>query len=85
MGEKDKMKKGFPYNPNDAELVEGRLSARRLMRKITAISEDDEPQRKRLFKELFADTSYEFYIENRFIYDYGYNIHWGENAYPNCR
>jgi maltose O-acetyltransferase len=83
MSEKEKMTKGLPYNPNDEELVKDRLNARRLMREISAISEDNEPQRKHLFRELFAETGNEFYIENPFICDYGYNIHWGENAYAN--
>ena len=77
------MTQGLLYYPNDPELVQGRLNARRVMRKITAISEDDEPKRKLLFRELFADTGNEFYIENPFICDYGYNIHGGENAYAN--
>ncbi len=83
MSEREKMTQGLLYYPNDSELVQGRLNARRVMRKITAISEDDEPKRKLLFRELFADTGNEFYIENPFICDYGYNIHWGENAYAN--
>ncbi|MEO9662980.1 sugar O-acetyltransferase [Maribacter dokdonensis] len=83
MSEKEKMTQGLPYDPNNAELVKGRLSARRLLREITAISEDEEQDRKMLFRKLFAETGDEFYIENPFICDYGFNIYWGENAYAN--
>lgn len=83
MTEKEKMISGEPYNPNDKELVKGRLNARRLMREIEAIPMDKERQRKHFFKELFAETGKSFYIENRFTCDYGFNIYWGENSYAN--
>lgn len=83
MTEKEKMIKGLPFNPYDKELIKGKLNARRLIREITAIPEDKERQRKHFFRELFAETGKSFYIENPFICDYGFNIHWGENAYAN--
>ncbi len=83
MTEREKMTKGLPYKPHDRELVRGRLNARRLIREISVIPEDKERQRKQFFRELFAETGKNFYIENPFICDYGYNVHWGENAYAN--
>lgn len=77
------MIKGLPYDPYDKELVTGRRNARRLLREIAGIPEDKERQRKHFFKELFAETGSKFFIENPFICDYGFNIHWGENAYAN--
>lgn len=83
MTEKEKMIQGLPYNPLDKELISGRLNARRLVKEIGAIPMDKERQRRHLFKELLGSTEGRFYIENPFICDYGYNIHWGANSYAN--
>ncbi len=83
MNEKQKMIKGLPYNPNDPELIAGRRNARILTRKLLSIPEENEDERKVIFKKLFAVTGKDFYIENSFICDYGFNIYWGENAYAN--
>jgi len=83
MTEKEKMTQGLMYDPLDKELIAGRLRARRLTKDISEISMDNERQRRHMFKELLGSTGRRFYIENPFICDYGYNIHWGENSYAN--
>ncbi len=83
MTEKEKMVKGASYDPFDKELIAGRLRARRICKEISEIPMDKEKQRRHLFKELLGTTGKRFYIENPFICDYGYNIHWGENSYAN--
>ncbi|MBM1105541.1 sugar O-acetyltransferase [Aurantibacter crassamenti] len=83
MTEREKMIQGLPYDPLDKELIAGRLNARKLVRRIAEIPMDKEKQRRHVFKELLGTTGARFYIENPFICDYGYNIHWGENAYAN--
>lgn len=83
MTEKEKMTAGMPYDPMDKELIQGRLRARRLVKEIGEIPMDKEKQRRYLFKQLLGSTAGRFYIENTFICDYGYNVHWGENAYAN--
>jgi len=83
MTEKEKMTQGLPYDPLDKELIKGRLNARRLCSEIAKIPMDKEKQRRHLFKELLGSTGKRFYMENAFICDYGYNIHWGENSYAN--
>ncbi|MEL7531944.1 MAG: sugar O-acetyltransferase [Bacteroidota bacterium] len=81
--EKEKMIAGLPYDPYDEELKAGRKNARRLLRELASIADEDEPARKKIFRELFGQTEGDFFIENPFICDYGYNIFWGENAYAN--
>lgn len=83
MTEKEKMIQGLLYNPLDEELVAGRQNARQKMRALAAIPDEDETERKALFRELFGATGEEFLIENPFTCDYGSNIYWGENAYAN--
>lgn len=81
--EKEKMIEGLDYNPYDDELIDGRKNARKLLSEISAIPYENETERKKLFRKLFAQTGDNFLIENTFICDYGFNIYWGENAYAN--
>lgn len=74
---------GLAYDPYDQELIEGRKRARILLRELSAIPYENEPERKKLFRKLFGQTGSDFFIENTFTCDYGYNIYWGENAYAN--
>lgn len=83
VSEKDKMISGQAYYPSDKELAEARRNARRILREISKISEDCEKDRKKLFRELFSNTGKDFFIENEFVCDYGFNISFGENAYAN--
>jgi len=81
--EKEKMIAGLDYNPYDKELIEGRKNARKLLSELSSIPYENESERKKIFRSLFAKTGDDFFIENTFICDYGYNIYWGENAYAN--
>ena len=83
MTEKEKMLNGLPYDPYDPELTAGRMKARHLLRELAVIPEDKERQRKHIFRQLLGTVGQRFLIENAFRCDYGYNIHWGENAYAN--
>lgn len=83
MTELEKMVQGLLYDPMDKELFQSRRRARLLIRKLNAIPEDKERQRRHIFKDLFAETGSRFFIESPFICDYGSNIFWGENAYAN--
>lgn len=81
--EKEKMIAGLYYYPSDKELAKGRENSRKILNKISAIPYQNETERKKLFRELFAKTGNDFFIENTFICDYGFNIFLGENAYAN--
>jgi maltose O-acetyltransferase len=81
--EKYKMINGLPYYPSDHELTEARKKSRQILREISTISQELESDRKILFRELLGSTGKEFFIENEFVCDYGFNISFGENAYAN--
>lgn len=81
--EKEKMIAGLHYRPSDEELADGRKNARKLLNEISAVPYENEIERKKLFRKLFVKTDNDFFIENTFICDYGYNIYLGENAYAN--
>lgn len=79
--EKEKMITGKLYDSLDAELVAGRLRARNLMRAINAELDDD--KRQEFVKEAFGGTGKAVFVEPYISFDYGFNIHVGENFYMN--
>ncbi|WP_102348960.1 maltose acetyltransferase domain-containing protein [Bacillus sp. Marseille-P3661] len=81
--EKEKMLNGEFYNPNDNELSEDRINARRLTRLYNKTRETEENTRNKLLKQLLGSAGKRLYIEPTFRCDYGYNIHVGENFYAN--
>ena len=83
MTEGEKMVQGLLYDPMDKDLFQARRRARLLIRKLNAIPEDKERQRRHVLADLFAETGSRFFIESPFICDYGSNIFWGENSYAN--
>lgn len=80
--EKEKMLAGELYNPQDKQLVEDRLRAKKLCYRYNNLAPTAEEKKKFLLKELF-ETEKEPYIEPDFYCDYGYNIIVGENFYAN--
>ena len=82
MTEKEIMLAGEMYNPNDPELVNDRLQARRLLYAYNHSHPDDQEKRRRILADLFRSEE-KCYIEPAFQCDYGYNICFGENFYAN--
>ena len=82
--EKDKMLRGELYDANyDPQLREERMRSKKLCRAYNDLQPDDIDGRKALLTELLGATGKEFYIEQPFYCDYGYNITLGENFYSN--
>ncbi|WP_338780683.1 maltose acetyltransferase domain-containing protein [Metabacillus sp. FJAT-52054] len=81
--EKEKMMAGEMYIPNDAQLLEERVNARRLTRLLNETTEQEGEERVRLIKELFGSTGKEIWLEPSFRCDYGSNIHTGESFFAN--
>ncbi|MGL5245836.1 MAG: maltose acetyltransferase domain-containing protein [Sarcina sp.] len=83
MTEREKMIKGLPYNANDAQLINDRLYARKLIREFNNSIETELHKRKEILKELLGSMGNNIYIEPTFRCDYGYNIHLGDGFYSN--
>ena len=84
MTEKDKMLNGELYDAFfDKELADDRMMAKCLCHKYNSLSPDKLLERKSLLKQLLGKTKENFYIEQNFWCDYGYNIEIGENFYAN--
>ncbi len=83
MTEKEKMITGQLYDPGDAQLAQDRLRCRQAVRTYNATPEEDVESRMDQLKRLFGSTGSHLHVESRFLCDYGYNIHVGENFYAN--
>jgi maltose O-acetyltransferase len=87
MTEKQKMLAGKPYDANDPELWEERVSCRRLLRRFNhELDYDDAHARQLLLSEILGSTistEQPPFLEPPFYCDYGYNISIGKNFYCN--
>ena len=83
MTEKQKMIAGDFYNAQDSELVAGRARARQLTESLNSLPMEGEEQRQIILCDLLGGYGKNFFIENRFQCDYGFNIYLGENFYAN--
>jgi maltose O-acetyltransferase len=81
--ERAKMLSGELYEPGDAELVEARLRARRLLARYNATDAGDVRERRALLGELLGGCGDRAWIEPPFFCDYGWNITIGERAFLN--
>lgn len=81
--EKDKMLAGKMYDPQDAELRQNRMNARRLSRLFNETTEMDGQDRTTLLKKLFGSTGENIHVEPTIRCDYGFNMHVGNNFYAN--
>src|SRR5438445_12582564 len=80
--EKEKMLAGELYDPLDQELVRLRRRARDLCHDLNATREDD-PDRRRILKELLGAGGETAWVEPPFFCDYGSNILLGERVFFN--
>ena len=82
--EKDKMLRGEIYDANyDSQLIEERMKCKLLCRKYNDLMPDSLEERKSLLKTLLGRVGENYYIEQPFYCDYGYNISVGDNFYSN--
>ncbi len=82
--EKDKMLRGEIYDANyDPQLIEERMKCKLLCRKYNDLMPDRLEERKSLLKTLLGRVGENYYIEQPFYCDYGYNISVGDNFYSN--
>ncbi|WP_068613904.1 sugar O-acetyltransferase [Paenibacillus tuaregi] len=81
--EKQKMLDGELYLASDPELTRERAYARRMTRLYNLTTEMDEERRSQILKELLGSTGETVSMEPNIRFDYGSNIHVGENFYAN--
>lgn len=84
MSEKEKMLLGEIYDANyDKELIQERQKAKELCYDYNNLRPSKVEERKAILKKLLGKTKENFWIEQPFVCDYGYNIEVGENFYAN--
>lgn len=83
MREYDKMIRGELYTPADKELTEMRKGVRRLFYQYNQSEEDEQQRRRELLDAMLGSHGQRFYFEPPVRFDYGKNIHIGEDFYSN--
>jgi len=81
--EREKMLRGEPYDPMDAELVAARTRAHDLCYALNATHDSDAAARRRILRDLLGDAADTVTIQPPFHCDYGTNIHLGQRVYFN--
>ncbi len=84
MSEKEKMLRGeLFYAGSDEALIKERIKCKSLCHEYNSISPGNIDERKKILKQIIGKTKTNYYIEQPFYCDYGYNIEIGENFYSN--
>lgn len=84
MSEKDKMLAGEIYDANyDKELMQERIKIKDKCFEYNNIKPSNIKERTNIISEIIGKHKNNFYIEQPFYCDYGYNIEVGENFYSN--
>ena len=83
MNEKEKMLSGELYNPLGDGLLLEREKAKDLCFKYNNLPPNNSMKRTKLLSRILGKTGKNYWIEQPFQCDYGYNIEIGENFYSN--
>ncbi|WP_027107824.1 sugar O-acetyltransferase [Lacticigenium naphthae] len=81
--EKEMMLAGEMYDPSNLILSTERNRVREKVKQFNDSNESEKDKRQALLKEMLGSTGETFYMEPTIRFDYGYNIHIGENFYSN--
>src|SRR6478736_355423 len=81
--ERQKMLAGEMYDPLDPELVAARARARDLCQRLNATRDSEEPERRRMLRDLFGRGGDTVWMQPPFHCDYGTNIDLGERVFFN--
>lgn len=84
MTEKEKAQSGMLYDSNiDGIMPQERLRCKDLCAEYNSLKPSQIEERREILKKLLGKTGENFWIEQSFWCDYGYNIELGENFYSN--
>ncbi len=81
--EKEKMLAGELYQAFGEELSLERSKARKLVHQFNSLDPELGAERCDIIRELFGSVGDDFYLEQPFRCDYGYNITWGSRSFAN--
>ncbi len=81
--QRERMLSGELYDPNDPELVAGRLACQRLLDRYNSTPADEDNARQGLLRELLGSLGDGSVILPRFVCDYGDQISLGAHTFVN--
>lgn len=81
--QRERMLAGELYRANDPELLSARARARRLAKLYNETEEGEEARRAALLRDILGSCGERILIEPSFRFDYGTNIHLGEDFFAN--
>jgi len=83
MTEKEKMRSGKQYNPEDSELVNDRINVKTLCQHYNALLPHQKNEKTELLRKILGQGGENCTIEPDFFCDYGYNIKFEGFVYIN--
>lgn len=83
MTQKERMRQGMLYCPEDAELLRDRAACRELCYDYNMCRPQNTEERTAILKKLLGKTGENLCMDGPIAFDYGYNTEVGENFYAN--
>lgn len=83
MNQKERMLKGYIYDPSDIELVSLRRKCHKLCLEYNQTLEEDIDKRNQILKEMNIKLGDNVYLQGPIHFDYGCFITIGDNSYAN--
>lgn len=84
MTQKERMKEGRLYDPNDGAIMREQTARAHYMKEYNALGQGDEARMRELMEQMFAEVGENCYIQPPFYANWaGEHVHLGSNVYAN--
>ncbi len=84
MTQKERMKEGRLYDPNDGAIMREQTTRAHYLKEYNALGQGDEARMRELMEQMFAEVGENCYIQPPFYANWaGEHVHLGSNVYAN--
>ena len=84
MTQKERMKEGRLYDPNDGAIMREQTARAHYLKEYNALGQGDEARMRELMEQMFAEVGENCYIQPPFYANWaGEHVHLGSNVYAN--
>lgn len=84
MTQKERMKEGRLYDPNDGAIMREQTARAHYLKEYNALGQGDEARMRKLMEQMFAEVGENCYIQPPFYANWaGEHVHLGSNVYAN--
>ena len=84
MTQKERMKEGRLYDPNDSAIMREQTARAHYLKEYNALGQGDEARMRELMEQMFAEVGENCYIQPPFYANWaGEHVHLGSNVYAN--